>query len=640
MNNRLKHLLFVLFTLSSTGLFAQFLLPNFGEPSKVDALNSYAEESMPLPCLEGNRLYFSRTYLEDMEARTEGQDIWYADRDKEGVWGKPQPFLTNNNPRINNSVIGTTKDAKKVFVFNTEYKKKKVSQKLTFTTNLGGNNWSDLQELNVPGLVLVDGYYSFYMTESEDVLVLSMAPADTNAFEDLYVSIKGEDNNWSEIIYLGDVVNTPDFEVTPFLAEDKKTLYFASNGHGGLGESDIFVTYRLDNTWKNWTKPLNLGAPINSDGFDAYFVIGNNREIYFTSNRGQDYSDIYYSKIKDGVKFVGNEDYILVNGKFIYDKLPVDGVTISIYDINDVLLDEVTTDKFGCFSYTKLDPEQYYILKVSDEDFINYPGAKIYMLDQNGKLARRYRLTKKNTYTLDKRSMAISDNVEGIYKYKNLPASESMLVIFDENDFPIDTITTNAYGKFQFKKMKADENYYLKPLDVSGDDYVNVDIVFTDGNDTLFAAKKDRNNCFVFDNVESQKALSVKKEATVMVADIKEEKISISKPVSGAVIITFDFNSIYFDNTQRKLLNEFAKSTKTNQFTEIDIFGHADNVGSESVNESVSEMRAQSVKRYLIQQGINERKINIIAKGESAPVASNKTKEGRAQNRRVEVMIK
>ena len=66
-------LLLIFSTLNS---YSQFLLPNFGEPTKVTELNSYAEESMPLPTLNGNRLFFLRTYLEDMEPKSDGQDIW------------------------------------------------------------------------------------------------------------------------------------------------------------------------------------------------------------------------------------------------------------------------------------------------------------------------------------------------------------------------------------------------------------------------------------------------------------------------------------------------------------------------------------------------------------------------------------
>lgn len=628
--NSIYRTYFLLFALAfSSTAIGQFMIPNFEPPTKVDEINSYAEESMPLPCLDGNRLYFLRTYLEDMDGRKEGQDIWYSERGENGIWSEPTPFISSKDPRVNNAIIGASEDGSKVYVFNSTYKKKSLDQKLTFTKQLENNEWSQLKELDVPGLKLDDGYYSFYMTQSEDVLMISMAPADTNAFEDLYVSIKDEDNKWSEIINLGDVVNTSDFEVTPFLAEDKKTLYFASNGHGGLGESDIFVTYRLDNTWQNWTIPLNLGAPINSPDFDAYFAIGNNREVYFTSNRNQDYSDIYYSKISEGVKFVGNDSYVLVKGKYIFKNLPTEGIHISVYDLNGILIDEVITDEFGLFSYTKLNPEESYILKVAEEDFINYPDAKIYVVDESGQLLSRYVLTANETYSRQINDIVYAEQVKGKYSYKNLPNSKVKLVVFDENDFPIDTILTDNNGRFIFQKMNIDDSYYLKPLAVPEEDYIHVAISFLDNQEKeILKAKQGNENLFIYDSKKLKDVLSTQKELLKKVIDYQIEPV------------LFDFRSVELSPIAKKQLADFVNSVENKNDLHLLITGHADSIGSESVNMKVSNQRANSVKDFLVAKGINSNAIHLAAKGESAPIASNSTEKGRAKNRRVEIEIK
>ncbi|MEJ7662415.1 MAG: hypothetical protein WKG07_24040 [Hymenobacter sp.] len=62
-------------------------------------------------------------------------------------------------------------------------------------------------------------------------------------------------------------------DFAPFLAPDEKTLYFASEGRGGYGKSDIFYTKRLDDTWTNWSPPRNLGSVVNSPDFDAYYTV-------------------------------------------------------------------------------------------------------------------------------------------------------------------------------------------------------------------------------------------------------------------------------------------------------------------------------------------------------------------------------
>ena len=72
---------------------------------------------------------------------------------------------------------------------------------------------------------------------------------------------------------LGSQVNSFMTDFSPFLAPDGKTLFFSSYGHTGYGSSDIFMCTRKDDSWTNWTKPKNLGPEINTDDWDAYFVL-------------------------------------------------------------------------------------------------------------------------------------------------------------------------------------------------------------------------------------------------------------------------------------------------------------------------------------------------------------------------------
>ncbi len=61
-------------------------------------------------------------------------------------------------------------------------------------------------------------------------------------------------------------------EMTPYMASDGVTMYFSSNRDGGLGDNDIWMTKRLDKTWTKWSDPVNLGSPINTDDWDAFFL--------------------------------------------------------------------------------------------------------------------------------------------------------------------------------------------------------------------------------------------------------------------------------------------------------------------------------------------------------------------------------
>jgi len=81
--------------------------------------------------------------------------------------------------------------------------------------------------------------------------------------------------------------------------------------------------------------------------------------------------------------------------------------------------------------------------------------------------------------------------------------------------------------------------------------------------------------------------------------------------------------------------------TFLNQYPDrdVEIEGHTDNVGSDTSNQSLSERRAESVKSYLLQQGIGTQRLSSTGKGEGQPIGDNNTETGRQQNRRVEIII-
>lgn len=86
-------------------------------------------------------------------------------------------------------------------------------------------------------------------------------------------------------------------------------------------------------------------------------------------------------------------------------------------------------------------------------------------------------------------------------------------------------------------------------------------------------------------------------------------------------------------------LNQVANTLNEYPSTAVDILGHADSQGSESYNQTLSEQRAASVQSYLLNQGVRPVRLASIGLGESQPIATNETAEGRARNRRVEIIL-
>ena len=86
-------------------------------------------------------------------------------------------------------------------------------------------------------------------------------------------------------------------------------------------------------------------------------------------------------------------------------------------------------------------------------------------------------------------------------------------------------------------------------------------------------------------------------------------------------------------------LDDISNKTKGVNLEVVIAIGHADSVGSDAYNQRLSVRRAESVKAYLVSKGVEANRVYTEGKGEKQPVADNKTKEGRAKNRRVEIEV-
>ena len=120
---------------------------------------------------------------------------------------------------------------------------------------------------------------------------------------DLFVSLKNEQDAWSSPFNLGTILNTPFKERSPFLHPDMRTLYFSSNGHGGLGGLDVYKTTRIGEGWTEWTEPVNLGKEINTTGDDwGYKISTDGSMAYFAANFSGDGEDLFKIDLPDAAK--------------------------------------------------------------------------------------------------------------------------------------------------------------------------------------------------------------------------------------------------------------------------------------------------------------------------------------------------
>jgi len=110
-------------------------------------------------------------------------------------------------------------------------------------------------------------------------------------------------------------------------------------------------------------------------------------------------------------------------------------------------------------------------------------------------------------------------------------------------------------------------------------------------------------------------------------------------PVKMTLRINFAVNSAIIDNSYMPKIDNFAKFLLRNRGTKVIIEGHTDSSGSSVHNMILSEKRARSVANRLIELGVSPSRITAIGKGESMPIASNSTKEGKRLNRRIETIL-
>jgi len=134
-----------------------------------------------------------------------------------------------------------------------------------------------------------------------------------------------------------------------------------------------------------------------------------------------------------------------------------------------------------------------------------------------------------------------------------------------------------------------------------------------------------------------EKKLSAALKSLDEIAQVKEEKRGVVITLSGSVLFATGKHTLLPIAKDR--LNEVAKAVKAQGFKAIVVEGHTDSRGSDTANQQLSLKRAEEVRSHLISQGIPAAKITAVGRGEEVPVSDNSTAEGRANNRRVELIV-
>ncbi|MBL4752922.1 MAG: OmpA family protein [Flavobacteriales bacterium] len=342
---------------------------------------------------------------------------------------------------------------------------------------------------------------------------------------DIYKTVKDSVGVWGKPSILGKNINTTGNEKSPFLHPDRKTLYFSSNGHRGLGGYDIFYSI-MDKTESGykWGKAHNIGYPINSEQDDLGF---------FCSTDG---ATGYFSSTNE------SEKYKSYGGWDLYE-FPL---------------------------YEGARPSEVLFLK----------GA---IKDEEGKAITGGRMDITNVRTKETTQVNV-DSASGVY---------AAIVTLEEDQkdgFVVNVVSENYAFSSQMVQFKDEEN-------------------------------------------------DEEKNGVVTKLDVALEQVTIGVAYKLDNINFATNSSSVLTVSSMIILDGFINYLKDNPDMRVAIHGHTDDVGSDEDNMKLSQGRAKSVNDYMVLSGVDDNRLSFKGFGETKAVASNKTKYGRAQNRRTEFVI-
>lgn len=481
-------------------------------------VNSEYGEMRPTISADGNLLFFIRQgHPKNVQAATvpNAQDIWYSTRDSAGNWQQAKHLNSTVNASHYNAVYWISPDLNTMLIKGAFTQGQYLGVGLSMMYKVEDNSWTPPEMLKIRNF----NKFSFTqqlgasMGQDGKTLLFYMTDKKESFNNDLYVSFLEGGDIWSAPKSLGKKINLPDYnEMSPFIAADGVTLYFSSDREGGLGENDIWMCKRLDNSWQKWSEPVNLGAPINTAGSEAFFTLDAGGEYaYLTSSDGAfGASDIVRIKLLEKEK---PDPVVLVSGN-VYNAKTKQPLSAEL--IYETLPDGVEAGK-----------------------------GQSNGLDGSFKMVLPYNKNYSIRASADK-YFAVSENLN------------------------LDSLVKEGYRNIH-------KDLYLVPIEI------------------------------------------------------------------GQV---FRLNNVFFDFDKYSLRPEsFVELDRVVNFlkeypnVEIEMSAHTDSKGSDEYNYTLSDNRAASVRTYILSKGISSTRIISKGYGETKPVATNETDEGRQENRRVEFTI-
>ncbi len=475
--------------------------------------------------------------------------------------------------------------------------------------NLGANINSEFDE-----------YFPSITVDEKKLLYTRKIKSDVYEWqEDFYRSLKQEDNTWGKSANVGAPVNSELNEGAPCYSADGNLIFFtACDRPEGKGSCDIYYSRRLGDTW---SKPINLGAPINtgawesqpsfaSDGKTLYFVRGGG-----VRTQGKD-QDIYMSQISE-----------------------------TGWSMPVKLSNKINTD--GKEETPFMHPDNQTMYFISD-GLPGMGGMDIFLCKKNadGTWGTPLNLGYPINSSKNETGLIISPKGDKAYYSSNREGGSGGLDIY----------SFDLYDKIKpqpvtFVKGKVTDAETQKPLEAK------FEIIDLSNGQTVVESYSDKSSGEFLITLPAGKeyALNASKKGYLFYSDHFECKnaVDVSHPFLIDVKLnpvkqgnTLALNNIFFDTNSSDLkpeskteLNKLVAFLKQNATIKIEIGGHTDNVGDDKSNLTLSDKRAKAVLDFVTSEGIASARLTSKGYGETKPIADNTTEQGKAKNRRTEVTV-
>lgn len=258
-------------------------------------INSPYAEYAAVITADGNKLFFTSRRPEttggsyDQTLDVWMEDVFYTEKDITGNWSLAKNVGKPINSDGHDATVNISGDGQTLFTYRSENE----NGGDIYISELNGDIWSEPKSIGEKINTKSNDVSASLSPNGKVLYFVTNKPGGVGG-KDIYFSNKLDDGNWGEPKNIGKTINTTGDEDGVFMHADGKTLYFSSTGHKTIGGYDIFKT-EVD-SFGNWSKPENLGFPVNTADNDVFFVMtADGKEAFYSSGKigGVGEKDLY-----------------------------------------------------------------------------------------------------------------------------------------------------------------------------------------------------------------------------------------------------------------------------------------------------------------------------------------------------------